>query len=65
MTFLFLCHGANLVLLISMAEQGRVEEYKTSILYTYIFFILRLLSVLRKKIDLKGKFLQGLFSEKN
>ena len=45
-------------------KKGREDVYKTIILLTYNLNNSRLTSALLKKIDLKGKILQGLSSEK-
>ena len=58
------CHGANHFSFILMAEKGRDGVYEMRVLYTYSLNNSRFPSALRKKIDLKGKILQGLFSEK-
>jgi len=47
-----------------MAEKDQNHEYKMAVLLTCSLNISRFLSALRKKIDLKGMILQGLFSEK-
>ena len=60
-----MCHGVNPFSLILMAEKGRGHVYEMRVLYTYSLNNSRFPSALRKKIDLKGKILQGLSSEKN
>ena len=60
----YFCHGANHFSLILMAEKGKGRVYEMPVLYTHSLNNSRFPSALRKKIDLKGKILQGLSSEK-
>ena len=59
------CHGVNPFCSFSMAEKGRRRVYEITVLYTYSLNNSGILSALRKKIDLKGKILKGLFGEKS
>ena len=58
--FGFFCHGANHFSLSSLAEQENAHDDKTQILLIDFTYFTRFSASLRKKIDLKGRTLQGL-----